>query len=133
MDKTQPSGADTTLQKYKHEWYMRNRLRLSIRAKEYREQNKERIAKRTKAYRSRPEVKAANTARHRKYREKNAWKHLARTTLGYALRSGKITKQPCARCGAIEVQAHHTDYTKPLEVTWLCRLCHWKEHVQIPA
>ena len=32
------------------------------------------------------------------------------------------------RCGVVKVQAHHEDYTKPLEVTWLCSACHAKVH-----
>jgi hypothetical protein len=41
---------------------------------------------------------------------------------------GIIKKAPCARCGNVESQAHHGDYSKPLEVIWLCRSCHLKLH-----
>lgn len=40
---------------------------------------------------------------------------------------GKALQKPdaCSRCGAeCEPEAHHADYEKPLEVEWLCRLCH---------
>lgn len=40
---------------------------------------------------------------------------------------GKITKQPCEVCGAV-AQAHHDDYSKPLEVRWLCPVHHKQEH-----
>ena len=52
----------------------------------------------------------------------------ARSYLNTYLRRGKITKGPCADCGGSEVEAHHADYSKPLEVTWLCRECHMKRH-----
>ena len=41
-----------------------------------------------------------------------------------ALKSGKLTKKPCEICGNTNSQAHHRDYTKPLEVNWLCKLHH---------
>lgn len=35
----------------------------------------------------------------------------------------------CSRCGAQgDVEAHHEDYTKVYEVTWLCRRCHKARH-----
>jgi len=47
----------------------------------------------------------------------------------YAIKLGVLTKGPCAVCGTTEsIQGHHTDYTKPLEVTWLCRLHHCHVH-----
>jgi ribosomal protein S27AE len=46
-----------------------------------------------------------------------------------ALLSGKLVRQPCSACGSvIGVQGHHDDYSKPLEVTWLCGACHRQKH-----
>jgi len=39
-------------------------------------------------------------------------------------RRGVLTPEPCARCGAVKVHAHHLDYDKPLEIVWLCRRHH---------
>lgn len=33
----------------------------------------------------------------------------------------------------VEVHAHHDDYSKPLDVWWLCRQCHAAEHTQEPT
>lgn len=56
----------------------------------------------------------------------------ARAYAGEYYRRGKIKKQPCFGCGGSDSQKHHEDYTRPLDVTWMCRQCHldyhqWKE------
>lgn len=43
-------------------------------------------------------------------------------------RRGLLKPAPCAKCGAERAEKHHADYTKPLEVTWLCRSCHLAHH-----
>lgn len=51
----------------------------------------------------------------------------------FALRRGKLSKQPCQWPGCTEtkVDAHHEDYTQPLKVTWLCRKHHIARHRQM--
>lgn len=44
----------------------------------------------------------------------------ARAYLHVYLRRGKIKRQPCQVCGRVQSQPHHKDYSKPLEVIWLC-------------
>lgn len=46
----------------------------------------------------------------------------------WAIKSGKLTRLPCESCGATKSEAHHEDYSKPLEVKWLCRKCHGAAH-----
>ncbi len=55
-------------------------------------------------------------------------KNWARRMVARALQKGGLTRQPCARCGVSFTQAHHSDYSKPLEVTWLCRVHHGSAH-----
>jgi hypothetical protein len=41
----------------------------------------------------------------------------------------KLKPNPCEVCGdVLNVQAHHDDYDKPLEVRWLCRKHHQALH-----
>ena len=56
--------------------------------------------------------------------------YLARSMVGNALRDKKITKPKiCERCGTTKkLYGHHDDYYKPLEVTWLCCVCHHARH-----
>ena len=57
-------------------------------------------------------------------------KFVARSAVSNALRDGRITRKPCESCGDPDTQAHHPDYSKPLEVNWLCFQCHRKLHGQ---
>lgn len=50
----------------------------------------------------------------------------ARRMTTAALKSGTLVRaKKCASCGQRRrTQAHHADYTKPLDVQWLCSRCH---------
>lgn len=45
---------------------------------------------------------------------------------------GVINKKPCEVCGITEVEAHHDDYYKPLDIRWLCKLHHRDYHYNNP-
>lgn len=55
-------------------------------------------------------------------------KHAVRSRVAYALKTGRLKRQPCEVCGAKDAEAHHPDYSKPLEVMWLCVPHHGAEH-----
>jgi len=57
--------------------------------------------------------------------------HKARTMIMVAIRSGKIKRLPCERCGTLPSEAHHDDYTKPLKVRWLCKKHHTELHTDL--
>ena len=64
----------------------------------------------------------------RKSRELYPEKWKARQTLRNAIASGKVIKYPCQTCGDIKSHGHHEDYSKPLEVLWLCAKHHMEKH-----
>ncbi len=74
------------------------------------------------------EIKYSKTKKGKRNKRKNAkmWrlkcpeKAKARDCVSNAIRSGHLIKQPCEVCGGLKVQAHHEDYSKPLDVNWLC-------------
>lgn len=57
-----------------------------------------------------------------------AEKALARAKLRYAVATGEVARQPCEICGATKTEGHHADYSKPLEVRWLCKEHHTDLH-----
>lgn len=62
--------------------------------------------------------------------QRNPEKQKARTAVGNAIRDGRLRRLPCEVCGIEKTQAHHEDYSKPLDVRWLCFRCHRAEHGQ---
>lgn len=54
-------------------------------------------------------------------------RHRARKVVHAALKKGKIQRpHRCSKCGnAGTIEAHHKDYSKPLDIEWLCRSCHY--------
>ena len=80
------------------------------------------------------ERKRANTRRGQAtYRAKStSWQKIrARWRLQNAIRRGRLERLPCEVCGA-KAQAHHDDYSKPLDVRWLCKLHHEQVHHSSP-
>lgn len=58
----------------------------------------------------------------------------ARHLANVAVRLGFLTRPTgCPECGRgdLGIHAHHHDYSKPLEVTWLCSECHGKRHRKV--
>jgi hypothetical protein len=62
------------------------------------------------------------------YRAKYPERVKADSKLRWAIRIGRIIREPCEVCGSTNSQAHHEDYSKPLEVKWLCPLHHGQVH-----
>ena len=120
--------------------------------KRYREENKERVQASIRAWHKshreylieyrkatkehRRKIKAAwyekNKEHVRQYDKKraeaNPEKIIARRAVDKALKSGELVKLPCEACGCKDVEAHHEDYYKPLDVNWLCKSHHAMIH-----
>lgn len=80
-------------------------------SKQYYQKNRERILVRNKKYYE--EHKVETSARGK------AFHHLS-------------IKDKCVLCGTTEnLERHHPDYNKPMEVVTLCRSCHLKHHYEV--
>lgn len=66
-----------------------------------------------------------------KWLAKNPQRRKAKYATRDAIKSGRLIRGPCERCGVELAEAHHPDYSKPLEVVWLCRVHHLEEHRRI--
>lgn len=71
------------------------------------------------------------------YRKSTVEKHPEKNKAGNKLRlavfKGRIQKpKKCQKCDyeAKRIEGHHMDYSKPLEVLWLCVSCHRKLHLR---
>ena len=95
--------------------------------------NRTAIAKRVAAYRSTESGRKAQQVNDQRQRAKSPEKIAARQKVKIAVVSGQLKRQPCVRCGAPRAQAHHPEYSRPLDVVWLCSTCHRTEHGSVRA
>lgn len=74
------------------------------------------------------ELKLKTDTRQADWRRKNAAKYHAHLAVQRGLKSGALTRQACEVCGHPKTDAHHDDYSAPLQVRWLCRQHHTRLH-----
>lgn len=96
-------------------WYERNKKRKYETNVLWKKNNREKLLLQKKKYRELARVKLWNGAVCK---------------ANYAIRTGKMVKKnECEKCGISRgVQMHHEDYSKPLDVIFLCRACHLLIH-----
>lgn len=123
------------LKEYKHQYYQENKDKiyahkdLLMQDEEYVRRYLVRKRKQSRKYRQEHKEEIRNSTR--KYRKNNPEKYRAHQLVLYAMRRGTLLRQPCEKCGAEKAEAHHDDYSKPLDVRWLCHSCHIKWHKEI--
>lgn len=66
------------------------------------------------------------------YKKRHPMAYASHVITRNAIRDGRLTQaSKCSVCNSTEkIEGHHDDYTKPLEVRWLCEKCHkeWHRH-----
>lgn len=89
-----------------------------------------------KAWRRRnlPHVKEARkterkqTNKNYRSNQENKIKIKCHNDFNRAILNGEIERQPCEKCGVPDAEGHHDDYSKPLDVRWLCDEHHREFH-----
>jgi hypothetical protein len=100
-------------------------------AKDWTRRNPERAKERDRLYRERNREKMA--AKQKRHAERHPQKAKARNLVTVMVYQGRLEKpRICQDCDQeFEkhlLHGHHEDYSKPLDVDWLCRPCHRKRH-----
>ncbi len=122
----------------KEHWRERVQQNRQERADYYRAKDKERanrpdrVAAR-EAYAKSERGKGAHRHAKRRWATRNPMKRAAHVIVGNAIRDGKLVRQPCEVCGNEKSEAHHDDYSKPLDVKWLCKRHHVERHKQLDS
>jgi hypothetical protein len=81
-----------------------------------------------KTVKNRPGRRLSRAKKQRAYELRHPERQSARAAVKRAIASGKMVKQPCEKCGLEKAHAHHDDYSKPLDVRWLCHTHHVEVH-----
>lgn len=97
--------------------------------RQYREANITRYRQYDRERFQRPERRAQVYQWNRERKMRDPQKTRARQATLNAIRAGRLVRLPCEACGTtVRVEAHHPDYSKPLDVRWLCDTHHHEEH-----
>lgn len=62
-----------------------------------------------------------------RWEKRNQLKKAAHRAVKRALATGRLVRSQCEQCEQVG-EAHHDDYSQPLNVRWLCRLHHADLH-----
>lgn len=92
------------------------------------------VVRRARAISGRRRRAANGGTLSREWKKKNPEKRHAHRKVAKALKSGRLSRKPCSRCGSeINVHAHHEDYSRWLDVIWLCGVCHMQRHRELSS
>jgi ribosomal protein S27AE len=110
----------------------KHRIENIERIKEY-EKKRGNLAHRVLARKQYIKTDAGKIAKKRgllKYKQQHPLRYAAHIIVGNAVRDGILHKpKTCSECASTEkIEGHHDDYTKPLEVRWVCEKCHKQWH-----
>jgi hypothetical protein len=100
---------------YMRQWYAGKPGYAAAQARKHRERAREYELDR---YHNNPEFRA---------------KKKARNMVIIRIHNGSLERGDCEVCGEPDAQAHHDDYSKPLDVRWLCDRHHREHHGELAA
>jgi ribosomal protein S27AE len=109
----------------------KNRDKERIRQAAWRDANPEKPREITRRYRQLHPDRVAMRSPHE--RSVHPERVKARKALYYAVKVGTVIRSAtCQQCNSsASTQGHHTDYSRPLDVRWLCPRCHKRIHMEL--
>lgn len=133
---------------YYRQNYIKKRSQIIKRVLEWRKKNREKWNETRRKYsrikiendpQYREKLRNFGREQYRKHRakkllysakQKGTQKRMARTKLRHAILKGLVIRpKKCDACNQLsKIHGHHHDYSKPLDVVWLCIKCHGKIH-----
>lgn len=78
-----------------------------------------------------PSRRKAASAISKAWRQTDARRAAAHNAVTRAVRSGRLTRMDCEKCGRRDAFAHHESYDRKLDVRWLCQPCHKQRHKEM--
>lgn len=120
--------------KYVSEWQKQNREKRLEQSRSWYERNLEKARsmslEATKKYLSTENGRKKANQRASEWDKKNPEKRRAHDRAMYAVETGKLIRpSSCSKCQKeCKPHAHHEDYSKALDVIWLCATCHFYLH-----
>jgi len=136
-------GVKESQAEYLRQWRIRNLDQVHANEKKYRESHLAGSRARQKRYRDTEKGRANKkayrmTEGHKRSQAMGQFRHAlnypeklaARMIVALALRAGVLVRPDvCEMCHENpKPQAHHEDYSKPVDVMWLCSKCHIELH-----
>ena len=107
------------------ELYQKNGRKYKDQKRQYYLKNRDKVLARNKSWQQRNPGNSAKKRAHYKIQRS------AHGKVNYAIKIGKLIRKPCQSCGDKKSFAHHEDYSKPLDVKWLCPACHNAHHANV--
>jgi hypothetical protein len=114
------------------EYGKRNREKINEKNRERHSKNPEKQKEHARKYRESHRIEMVEYTR--KWRKRNWEKVLAQSKLKDHVDRGNIIRpEKCSLCKSSDyrIEAHHPDYSKPLDVVWVCQKCHASIHQRI--
>jgi hypothetical protein len=115
--KNNPDVYKESEKKSKHKYYINNKSKLISKNLLWKSKNAVRVKELARKHTAQQRIKFPDRAK-------------ARIMVRCAIKMGYLIRPSyCSLC-TIEgkIEGHHPDYSKPLEVIWLCKKCHMAEH-----
>ena len=119
---------------YVSEWQKNNREKRLQQSRDWYERNldkaREMSLEATRKYLNTEHGKKKRNERSSNWEKKNPEKRRVHDRTMYAVKTGKLVRpNQCSKCDKkCTPHAHHEDYSKALDVIWLCSRCHFYIH-----